>query len=170
MLGTMAAQGLLTLGLGAVLVHVVAGRLGTLHLVWAVGVGLLIVGTWWLVLVNRWGVWQPYGRTTAAFLDLTRERCRRRLIMGRALVWVAGANFVLTLCVARWQATQSAAPLHWTDRSAFVVAVLLVVAAMAWAVRTRRSVRRALERLDRLADELGQLGRDGLPPISPRSS
>jgi hypothetical protein len=156
---TTVVQAVLTVALAVSVSHVMRGHLGAAHVIWGAGVLLLLVAAWAFAWINRRGIWQPYGHTTSAFLQLTRERCRRRLAMATFMLWLAGTNFGLTLVLVWWQTAGSRTlPLHWADRSGFFLAAGLVVGAVAWAVRARRAVRSELRQLDVL--EKGDDGDD----------
>jgi hypothetical protein len=155
LLWTTTLQAALTLGLAGSVVHVMTGHLGATHVVWGGGVILLLVAAWVFGVLNRRGIWQPYAHTTEAFLQLARERCRRRLAMASFLLWLAVANLAMSLGLAWWQTADGGARgLHWADRSAFATAAALVLGAVAWAIRTRRLVRNELDYLDALATHI----------------
>lgn len=151
MLWSTTVQLLLTVAALMLVGRVLMEHLGALHAAWGAGIVLLLVATWWLTLVNRRGVWRPYTETTKAFLDLARERCKRRLAMARVLLWIACANLALTAGVVWWQVAAAGAPTHWADRTTAALAVVLVATAATWAARTRRSVERESVHLDALA-------------------
>ena len=153
MLWTATVQLLLTVAVLSLVGRVLMEHLGALHVAWGGGIVLLLVATWWLTIANRRGVWRPYTQTTMAFLDLARERCKRRLAMARVLLWLACSNLALTAGIVWWQVAAGGPPTHWADRTTAGLAVILVATAAAWAVRTRRSVRRESEHLDALAAE-----------------
>jgi hypothetical protein len=60
----------------------IAGAAITRELSWillAIGTWVFLAISWRFMIENRRGVWAPTAETTAAYLDLSIERCRRRL-------------------------------------------------------------------------------------------
>jgi hypothetical protein len=127
---------------------------------------LLAVGTWVFILIGLWfemqnskGIWVPAAETTAAYVDLSIERCRRQMSAFRYF-FVFAPLLTAFVMVAVFQVLASYDAIQTTRDYVFVAgsfaystAVVGVVAA--GMVKKRRKVRAELDYLLNLQRQLG---------------
>lgn len=138
MLMTVAGELVLTLGLIAVSMGLLADgsgspqRLTSVGLLWVTWLVAAGFATW-----NRWGVWRPSGETALGYLALSEERARRRRRV---------ADFVLGLVFLQLVMFSFFGAMEW-------VGLALVALYVGWAVWYRRRAGRELAELRRIASE-----------------
>jgi len=132
-------------------------------IVFAAGMWIFMASSWWFLVRNRKGIWGPSSETTAAYLELSIERCRRKLKdfrFGRVLSPFITA-FVL---VGVWQGFASQGRLesaegHWTLITASLFTIGVVALAMSAQNKQRKKTEAELEYLLDLQRRLKEGGR-----------
>jgi hypothetical protein len=124
-------------------------------LVLALGIWLFIAIAWATSLYLRREVWAPASLTTAAFLELSILRCRRRrqAIVAQAVLYVLILAFDLTWIYQFSRAGDSRDLLSFLTSDVMAWLWLVTVALALAAVRWRQRLTRELEMLVRLRDQ-----------------
>jgi len=122
------------------------------HIVWASGVAILVSAGWVFLLVNRRGVWAPYGESTRSFVTLVAERCRRRLRVVHVVTALAVIHLFFNAWLAWWGLRlRPGVPPHPADVATYIGAVVLLAAVIGWAIAYRRHIRRELAQVHEIA-------------------
>ena len=117
---------------GTSVIAALDGRIDAI--VFAVGMWLFVAIGWWFSELNTRGIWAPAAETTAAYLELSIERCRRQLKdyrFGRVMALLITA-FVL---IGLYQGLKSRGALetasqYWVTGATYVFTVAVVSFAM----------------------------------------
>jgi hypothetical protein len=117
--------------------------------VFVIGVWTFLAIAWLMSWILRRGAWAPLASTTAAFLDLSILRCRRR----REAVYVQCALYVAILSFDLWWIRAHSAPHAAMDLAAFLTSPVLVVVWIVTVVLAAVAVRY----YQRLGQELASL-------------
>jgi hypothetical protein len=128
---------------------------------WAAAVWVFTFACAGFALVNRRGIWRAEGATTRAYVDLTLERCRRRVRTARFVYALLAAEVAFIVPWTIWEirsraAVPGALPAGTAWRIGGIAALVAAFAAWAWAFR-RRALREMEELLDlkRAIEEAG---------------
>ena len=103
MILAVAAEYALAVGLLALSFIVAARNPQPVILAWAAAVWLFVFAAWGFSLWNRRGIWRPVGRTTEAFVALSRERCLRKLTTVRFTRWLLAAEVLFLIPWGWWE-------------------------------------------------------------------
>jgi hypothetical protein len=109
---------------------------------WTASVWVFTLFVWEFAMWNRRGVWKPFGATAAAFVQLMRERAKRKIRVVwfcRVVIPVSNVAF-LPIAIARYRAQGLE-----NFRTALMVVFLLYSAGVViWSVWYRRQAEREL--------------------------
>ena len=119
----------------------------------------LIVGfTWFFTVRNRRGVWAPTTETTAAYLELSVERCRRRLKdfrVGRVMAVLVTVVVLLgNYAGLKSEGALKTAAGYWTMAGTYLLTVAVVAFVMVRANKNREKTKAELEYLLNLKEQL----------------
>ena len=132
-------------------------------IVFAAGMWIFMAAVWWFLIQNRKGIWGPSSETTAAYLELSIERCRRKLKdfrFGRVL-----SPFITAFVLAGvWQGMVSqgrleSAEVYWILIPASLFTIGVVALAMSAQNKQRKKTEAELEYLLDLQRRLKEGGR-----------
>jgi hypothetical protein len=115
---------------------------------WTIGVWVYTILVWEFATWNRRGVWKPYGETAAAFVQLLKERAKRKLRVvwfSRAVIIIADVVFI-PIAVSKYQA-RGAEQFEW---AAWIVFVVYSASVLIWSVWYRRQAEREREEATQL--------------------
>ena len=110
-------------------------------------------------LWNRRGTWRPSARTTRAFVELSRERCLRRLRSVRFAWWLLAAEFLLFVPWIAWVIASkpeklARAPEIYFTTYGFLAAMVLGASLALWWLR--RTTARELAEVEELRRSLAE--------------
>lgn len=108
---------------------------------------------------NRRGTWWPASETTRTFVDLSYERCRRKLRTLRACPWLLAAEMLFIIPWAVWAFLSKPEPPPLADwLLLFGYLAFVTAAVLAWSSWYRRRTLRQMAELEELRRSLGEEG------------
>jgi hypothetical protein len=145
-------EGAVALGLLALSAIVAADRPTPLVLVWAGAIWILVFVAWGFSLWNRRGIWRPAAQNTRAFVEVSLERCARRLRTVRFAAWLLVSEVLFLILWGSWEYRSD--PGGFSERADLHMArygliTLLVIGISVWLIWLRR---RTLRERDSLGD------------------
>lgn len=123
------------------------------------GVLLLCVVAFAFSFWNRRGTWWPAAESTRTFIDLSIERCRRKLLTLRFCPWFIAAEVAFLAAWGTWALLDRpvpVAPARWIGFFGFLA--LFTVAAFGWVAWYRKRTLRELAEFEELRRNLGDEG------------
>lgn len=141
-----ALEGLVMLAFLGFVVAVLRGKPGPFEILTASAVITFVALAMAFSIRNRRGVWRSHAATTREFLELSLERCRRRLQACRFAVALTLAEGVFFLLWIPWAVKRrgSASAADYLEAYAFLAALLVVWLAVA-AILLRQTRRQQAE-------------------------
>lgn len=105
---------------------------------------------------NRRGTWWPAAESTRTFIDLSIERCRRKLLTLRYCPWFLAAEVAFLAAWGGWalfDRPHPVAPAQWIEY--FGILALFAQAAVVWVAWYRKRTLRELAEFEELRRSLG---------------
>ena len=118
------------------------------------GAAILLLASLAFSFWNRRGTWWPAAESTSTFIDLSRERCRRKLRSLRLLPWLLAAELAFLLPWATW-ALLVKPDTQLTDwLSAYGFAFLASAALLGWGAWYKKKTLREMAEWEELRESL----------------
>lgn len=124
-----------------------------LMIVWAAAVWVFTFVALAFTIRNRRGIWAASAETTSAYLELSVERCRRKVRTARFGMQLLAAEIVFLLLWGTWE--MAAHPERLAERPGrlllrYGLIALFAAGTIAWATLYRRSALREMTRIEEI--------------------